>query len=57
MIKTKTKLFNIYSANATNGSYKSSVLISLSDLSFHQEVIKKVFSQLNIARFLIHFIL
>ena len=42
MIKTKTKLFNISSANATNGSYKSSVLISLPDLSFHQEVIKKV---------------
>ena len=42
MIKTKTKLFNISSANATNGSYKSSVLISLPDLSFHHEVIKKV---------------
>ena len=42
MIKTKTKLFNISSSNATNGSYKSSVLINLPDLSFHFEEIKKV---------------
>jgi hypothetical protein len=42
MIKTKTKIFNISSSDATNGSYKSSVLISLPDLSFHFEEIKKV---------------
>ena len=42
MIKTKTKIFNISSSNATNGSFKSSVLISLPDLSFHFEEIKKV---------------
>lgn len=42
MLKTKTKLFNISSNNATNGSYKSSVLISLPDLSFHQEEIRNV---------------
>ena len=42
MIKTKTKIFNISSSNATNDSYKSSVLISLPDLSFHFEEIQKV---------------
>ena len=42
MIKKKTKLFNISSSNAINGSYKSSVLITLPNLSFHFEEIRKV---------------
>ncbi len=40
MIKTKTKLYNISSKNAENGSYKSLVKVNLPDLSYHNEYIQ-----------------
>ena len=40
MIKTKTKLYNISSKNAENGSYKSLVKINLPDLAYHNESIR-----------------
>ena len=42
MIKTKTKLYNISSKNAENGSYKSLVKVNLPDLAYHNEYIQSV---------------
>lgn len=43
MIKTKSRIFNISSANATNGSFKSQVNISLPDLTFHLDNIQNAY--------------
>ena len=43
MIKTKIRMFNISSVNATNGSFKSSVSVSLPDLSFHHQNINNIY--------------
>ena len=47
MIKTKTRTFNISSANATNGSFKSVVNVSLPDLSFHMDNIQNTYLNIN----------
>lgn len=47
MIKTKTRLFNISSSNASNGSFKSSVNVQLPDLTFHDLNIKNVYLSVN----------
>jgi len=47
MIKTKTRTFNISSANATNGSFKSVVNVSLPDLSFHMDNIQNAYLNVN----------
>lgn len=47
MIKTKTRIFNISSANATNGSFKSQVNISLPDLTFHHDNIQNAYLSVN----------
>jgi hypothetical protein len=43
MIKTKTRLFNVSSANALNTSFKSQVNIQLPDLAFHDFNIQNVY--------------
>lgn len=43
MIKTKSRLFSIMSNNALNGSYKSQVLVSLPDLTFHNDNIQNAY--------------
>ncbi len=57
MIKTKTKLYNISSKNAENGSYKSLVKVNLPDLSYHNEYIQNVSFSVDTVRFQTHFIL
>lgn len=47
MIKTKTRLFNISSNNAINGSYKSKITVQLPDLAFHNEKIQNVYLSVN----------
>lgn len=47
MLKTKTRLFNISSTNATNGSFKSNVMVQLPDLAFHNEKIQNVYLSVN----------
>lgn len=47
MIKTKTRLFNISSSNASNGSFKSSVNVQLPDLTFHDLNIQNVYLSVN----------
>jgi hypothetical protein len=47
MIKTKTRLFNISSKNASNGSFKSDVNIQLPDLAFHELHIQNVYLSVN----------
>lgn len=47
MIKTKTRLFNISSSNASNGSFKSQVNVSLPDLAFHDFNIQNVYLSVN----------
>lgn len=47
MIKTKTRLFNISSSNADNGSYKSQVNVQLPDLAFHDFNIQNVYLSVN----------
>lgn len=47
MIKTKTRLFNISSSNAVNGSFKSQVNVSLPDLAFHDFNIQNVYLSVN----------
>ena len=42
MIKTKTRQFNISSKGANNGSYKSDITISLTDLHFNEKDITNV---------------
>lgn len=43
MIKTKTRIFNISSSNAVNGSFKSQVNIQLPDLAFHDFNVQNVY--------------
>ena len=43
MIKTKIRMFNISSVNATNGSFKSSISVTLPDLSFHHQNINNIY--------------
>jgi hypothetical protein len=43
MIKTKTRLFNISSSNAVNGSFKSQVNVQLPNLDFHDFHVQKVY--------------
>jgi|LakMenEpi03Aug12_release.lakeMendotaPanAssembly.Ray.scaffolds.fasta_scaffold359519_2 hypothetical protein len=43
MIKTKSRIFNISSSNAINGSFKSNVNISLPDLTFHHNNIQNAY--------------
>lgn len=43
MLKTKTRLFNISSLNAVNGSFKSQINVQLPDLSFHNEQVQNVY--------------
>jgi len=43
MIRTKSRIFNISSANATNGSFKSDVRIQLPDLTFHSTNIQNAY--------------
>lgn len=47
MIKTKTRLFNISSSNAVNGSFKSQVNVQLPDLAFHDFNIQNVYLSVN----------
>lgn len=47
MIKTKSRTFNISSANATNGSFKSVVNVSLPDLTFHMDSIQNAYLSVN----------
>jgi len=47
MIKTKSRIFNISSANATNGSFKSQVNVSLPDLTFHLDNIQNAYFSVN----------
>ena len=47
MLKTKTRVFNISSANAINGSFKSSVNVSLPDLTFHLDNIQNAYMSVN----------
>jgi len=43
MIKTKTRIFNISSENAINGSFKSQFRVQLPDLSFHNTNIQNAY--------------
>jgi len=43
MIRTKSRIFNISSANATNTTYKSDVTVQLPDLSFHNTNIQNAY--------------
>lgn len=47
MIKTKSRTFNISSANAINGSFKSVVNVSLPDLTFHMDSIQNAYLSVN----------
>lgn len=47
MIKTKIRMFNISSVNATNGSFKSSISVSLPDLSFHHQNINNIYIMID----------
>lgn len=47
MIKTKTRIFNISSSNASNGSFKSRVNVQLPNLSFHDLNIQNVYLSVN----------
>jgi hypothetical protein len=47
MLKTKTRVFNISSANAINGSFKSQVNITLPDLTFHLDNIQSAYLSVN----------
>lgn len=43
MIRTKSRIFNVSSTNATNGSYKSDVTVQLPDLTFHNTNIQNAY--------------
>ena len=43
MLKTKTRLFNISSSNAVNGSFKSQINVQLPDLTFHNDQVQNVY--------------
>lgn len=43
MIRTKSRVFNISSTNASNGSFKSEVSVQLPDLSFHNSNIQNAY--------------
>lgn len=47
MLKTKTRVFNISSATATNGSFKSIVNVQLPDLTFHLDNIQNAYLSVN----------
>ncbi len=47
MIKTKSRIFNISSANAINGSFKSQVNVTLPDLTFHLDNIQNAYLSIN----------
>lgn len=47
MIKTKSRIFNISSANAINGSFKSKVNVTLPDLTFHLDNIQNTYISIN----------
>jgi hypothetical protein len=47
MLKTKTRVFNISSATATNDSFKSIVNVSLPDLTFHLDNIQNAYMSVN----------
>lgn len=47
MIKTKIRMFNISSVNASNGSYKSVVNVSLPDMAFHHEHINNIYIMID----------
>jgi hypothetical protein len=47
MLKTKTRTFNISSANDTNGSFKSIVNVTLPDLAFHMDNIQNAYISVN----------
>jgi hypothetical protein len=47
MLKTKTRVFNISSATATNGSFKSVVNVSLPDLTFHMDSVQNAYLSVN----------
>jgi hypothetical protein len=47
MIKTKTRIFNISSSNAVNGSFKSQVNIQLPDLAFHDFNVQNVYLSIS----------
>ena len=47
MIKTKSRTFNISSATATNGSFKSVVNVSLPDLTFHMDSVQNAYLSVN----------
>ena len=43
VVKTKTQIYNISSANSMNGSFKSQVMIMLPDLNFTDPSIQNVY--------------
>ena len=43
MIRTKSRIFNVSSTNATHGSYKSDVTVQLPDLTFHNTNIQNAY--------------
>jgi hypothetical protein len=47
MIKTKIRMFNISSVNASNGSFKSVVNITLPDMAFHHEHINNIYLMID----------
>jgi len=47
MIKTKIRMFNISSVNASNGSFKSVVNVTLPDMAFHHEHINNIYLMID----------
>jgi hypothetical protein len=47
MLKTKSRVFNISSANAINDSFKSQVNVTLPDLTFHLDNIQSAYLSVN----------
>ncbi len=47
MIKTKSRIFNISSENALNGSFKSKINVTLPDLTFHLDNIQNAYLSIN----------